>query len=381
MVRQADPAAKPGDVVALYDKSGHFFGRGLYNPRSQICVRVLTHEDVKIDEIFWRQRLQQAVDLRRKLRLEEVTDAYRLVHAEGDDLSGLVAERYADCLVFEFFSLGMFQRREQLAALLGQILGTPTCLDRPDQAGPTWRVFWRADARIEQLEGFWIPGGPRQWEASAPRVTIREHGIRYRVDIRHGHKTGFFCDQRENRRRLATLCRDATVLDLCCYTGGFALCARKLGEAREVTGVDLDEAAIALARENANLNQTRIEFVYADAFTYLRQLLANQRQYDVVVLDPPKLATYRAELAQALQKYHDLNHLALRVVRPGGLLLTCSCSGLVSPSTFADTVQRAAQHAGRRVQAFDQTGAAPDHPVMPDCPESAYLKALWLRVL
>jgi 23S rRNA (cytosine1962-C5)-methyltransferase len=380
MVRQADPAARPGDVVNLYDKSGAFFGRGLYNPRSQIVVRVLAASPEPVDDAFWRGRLARAIDLRRRLRLDDATDAYRLVHAEGDGLSGLILERYADCLVYEFFALGMFQRAAELGRIMAELLGPPTALDRPAQASPIWRTFLRADSRIERLEGFHVPA-PTFTASDSPRVTIREHGVRYRVDIHEGHKTGFFCDQRENRLRLAGFCRDAHVLDLCCYTGGFALCAAKLGPARSVTGVDLDEAAVALARENANLNQARIDFVYADAFTYLRQMLANGRQFDVVVLDPPKLATYREEVDEALRKYFDFNQLAMQAVRPGGLFLTCSCSGLVSPPRFLETVHRAAQRAGRPLQLLAQTAAGADHPVMLNCPESAYLKALWCRVL
>ena len=158
MVRAADPAARPGDVVNIYDKSGRFFGRGLYNPRSQIVVRILTHDDVPIDQTFWRSRFAQAVALRRQLNLDAVTDAYRLVHAEGDGLSGLIAERYADCLVLELFSLGMYRRHADLAETLGDLLGPPTCLDRPDKASPTWRTFVRADVRIENIEGFHVPG-------------------------------------------------------------------------------------------------------------------------------------------------------------------------------------------------------------------------------
>lgn len=382
MIRQADPAARPGDVVTLYDKSGRFFGRGLYNPRSQIVVRLLSADAAPVDTAFWRARLEQALALRRQLRLDDVTDAYRLVHSEGDGLSGLIVERYADCLVFELFSLGMFQRCHDFRDLLITLLGPPRVLDRPARHPAAWRSVMRADARVERLEGFRVPSAAHQLPASDDgRVVIREHGVRYRVDVKHGHKTGFFCDQRDNRRRLAALCHDATVLDLCCYTGGFALCALKLGGARAVTGVDLDETAIAAARENANLNQVRVDFVYADAFTYMRQMLALGRQFDVVVLDPPKLATYRVEVDDALRKYHDLNHLALQCVRLGGVLLTCSCTGLVSPTAFLDAVQRAAHHAGRRLQLFERTSAGPDHPIMLNCPESAYLKALWFRVL
>jgi len=378
MISAVDPQVRPGDMVNIYDKSGRLFGRGLYNPRSQITLRVLTWDDVPVDEAFWRQRLTQAVALRRQLRLDEITDAYRLVHSEGDALSGLVVERYADWLVFEIFSLGMFQRRELLARLLSEILGPPSRLDRPHQASPAWHVFIRADAQIQDIEGFRLS---RLRQAAPERLIIREHGIRYRVDIAAGHKTGFFCDQRENRLKFARFCRDANVLDLCCYGGGFGLCARIIGGARSVTAVDLDETAVGLARENANLNQTRLDIVQADVFNYLRQMLDSGRQFDAVVLDPPKLVPSRDQMESGLSRYSDLNSLAIRVVRPGGILLTCSCSGLVSRQTFVEIVHRAAQRCNRTLQMFDVTGAGPDHPVLLNCPESEYLKALWLRVL
>jgi len=377
MIKHADPAAKPGDAVSIYDKSGRYFGRGLYNPRSRIALRVLTYEDRPIEEAFWREQLSRAVVLRGRLQLDQVTDAYRLIHAEGDGLSGLIVERYADCLVCELFALGIYRRVESLLATLCQILPPPASLDRPDRAAPSWRTVVRADSTVERMEGFKIPP-PGQVPG---HLTIHEHGVRYRVDPSSGHKTGFFCDQRDNRRRFADLCRDRDVLDLCCYTGGFSLCAKVLGGAREVTAVDLDEEAVALAKENANLNQVRIQFAHADAFVYLRQMISNGRQFDPVVLDPPKLAGSRADLEEGLHKYYDLNSLAVQVVRPGGILVTCSCSGLVSREQFADTVFRAARRARRNVQLLDSTGAGPDHPVSPSCPESSYLKVLWLRVL
>ena len=377
MIGETDPAARPGDVVNVYDKTRSLFGRGLYNPRSQITLRMLTHDDTPVDEAFWRRRLEQAVLLRRRLNLNDVTDAYRLVHAEGDELSGLIVERYADCLVFELFSLGMFQRRKEFAEYLGQILGPAGGLDRPQPASPGWRAVFRADTHIERTEGFAVPPEDR---GAVGSVVIREHGVRYRVDLAAGHKTGFFCDQRDNRRRFAAFCRDAAVLDLCCYTGGFGLCAKLLGQAADVTSVDLDEAAIAVARENVNLNQTRVNLVHSDVFIYLRQMMANNRQYDAVVLDPPKLAQTRNDVDDALKKYHDLNHLAVQAVRPGGMLLTCSCTGLVWRDVFIQTVHHAARRARRRLQLIDQTGAASDHPIMLNCPESEYLKALWFRV-
>lgn len=390
MVRAVDTTARPGDVVSVYDRHGALYARGMYNPHSQIVVRLLSFGARAVDESFWRERLAQAVQLRRSLRIDEQTDAYRLVHAEGDGLSGLVVERFADCLVCEVFSLGVHQRLAVIMPELAGLLGPPASLDRPGRQMSGWRGFARADARVEALEGFSCrgvravatsPGEEASGESAEtpPNLVIREHGVRYRVDI-GAQKTGFFCDQRENRRRFAALCRDADVLDVCCYSGGFGLCAKLLGGARSVTAVDLDEAALGVARENVNLNQTRIDLAHADAFIYLRQMIAISRTFEAVVLDPPKLALSRADYDEALRKYHDLNVLAMQVVRPGGFLLTCSCSGLVSPVAFVDCVLRAAKRVGRVVQMFDFTGAGGDHPVMLNCPESGYLKALWLRV-
>lgn len=414
MIGRVDPSARSGDVVQVYDRSGAFFGRGLFHRDSQIGLRMLTFRDEPVDAEFWRGRLATAVELRKRLRLDDISDAYRLVHAEGDGLSGLIVERLADCLVFEVFSLGMFRRARELAAQFAELLDPPSALDRPGRSSERWRVLVRADQRIQRIEGFQIAStGPRRADAASRRtpdesdgpagglaffagdtpdaapigetapdtLTIREHGVRYRVDVARGHKTGFFCDQRDNRQRLATLSRDASVLDICCYTGGFALAARKLGGAKDVTAVDLDEAAIAMARDNANLNQVRVDFVHADAFAFLRQMIANGRQFDTVVLDPPKFAPTRDDVEEALGKYYDLNCLGAQLVRPGGVLLTCSCSGLVSRGVFQETVYRALRRVGRPGQMFDSTGAGPDHPVMSNCPESEYLKALWLRVL
>lgn len=387
MVRQIDPAAHPGDVVSVYDRHGRFFGSGLFNPRSQIVVRMLDFSDRPIDETFWRERVASALELRRMLGVETVTDAYRIAHAEGDRMSGLIVERFADCLVCEIFSLGMFQRREMITRLIAESLGPPKSLDRPDRVSAKWHVFYRADRHIEEIEGFNARHAESKASAtpssSSPpaSITIREHGIRYVVDVVGGHKTGFFCDQRDNRLKFARLCEGASVLDLCCYTGGFGLCAKKLGHARDVTSVDLDEAAVATLRQNQNLNQLRYDAVHADAFPYLRQMTANSRQYDCVVLDPPKFALSRREIDDAMRRYYDLNRTAMHVVRPGGILLTCSCSGLVSRSMFADVVAAAARDARRTLQVFDFTGAAGDHPVLAICPESEYLKAMWVRVL
>lgn len=367
MIAAVDPAARSGDAVSVYDRGGRLFGQGLYHAKSQIAVRILTYEDRPIDETFFRERLEQAVRWRQQLfAADERTNVYRLVHAEGDGLSGLIVERYADWIAIELFSLGMYQRLDTIKRLLTDLTGVE-------------RFVVRADDRIEQIEGFRVD--PQLSDAVTGTPEIAESGIRFRVDLRGGHKTGFFADQRENRRRLAQLARGADVLDVCCYTGGFGIYAGQLGGAKSVIGVDLDENAVDLARRNANLNQLRIKYVHADAFGYLRQMQTAGNKYDVVVLDPPKFVGNREEFTEGARKYGDLNALGMTVVRPGGLLVTCSCSGSVARQPFLDIVKAAAGRVGRALQIVDQTGAGPDHPVMANCPESEYLKCVWARVL
>lgn len=356
-----------GDLVRIVDaRDGLFIGYGLYNIRSQIAVRILSRDEHVPDSAFWRERVNQAVALRRELlELDSTGNAYRLVHAEGDGLSGLIVDRYADVLSVEIFSLGMYQRTGPLLELISSAAGTRH-----------YRVH--VDERIALAEDF--PGRPVLSPEAPEVVNIEEHGIRYRVRFEGGHKTGFFCDQRDNRRELARFCRDRSVLDCCSYTGGFGLNALIRGKASDVTSVDLDEKAIAVARENANLNQVRTNLVHADAFGYMRQMGVNGRNFGVVVLDPPKLIPNRDEVPVGKRKYFDLNVLALGLVEPGGLLLTCSCSGLLPTEEFLHLLRAAARTAGRSAQILAVTGATPDHPVGVDALEGSYLKAVWLRV-
>lgn len=370
MIRQADPAARAGDIVAVYDKADRLFGHAYFHDRSQIALRMLSYRTEAIDDGFFQERLASALAWRSQLiPPDSETDAYRLVHAEGDGLSGLIAERYADVIAFEVFSLGVYRRLELFQRLLRELAGIE-------------RFVVRADERIERIEGFHVdPKRTIEAEGHAlDSVIVRENGIRFRIDLRRGHKTGFFCDQRENRARLATLSRGADVLDVCCYTGGFGIYAKVRGGAESVTGVDLDEDAIELARKNANLNQARIQHVHADAFAYLRQMHTNGRSFGVVVLDPPKFVGSQEEFHEGARKYVDLNKLGMSVTRPGGLLLTCSCSGLVSRDDFVGMVKAAAGRAGRTLQFVSESGAAADHPVFANAPEGAYLKAIWARV-
>ncbi len=367
MLGAVSPGAKAGDLVHVYDKEGNPFGAGLYNPRARVPLRVIHHGQETIGDDYFVQLIDRAIELRLDtLGLPAVTDSFRVIHSDGDGLSGLVVDKFSDVLSIECNSLGMAQR-------------LPAWLPRLHERLGTQRVVFEVDPRVARLEGLSSKAIPSDAVRS---VRIREHGVRYEVDFESGHKTGFFCDQRENRRRLATFTKDKRVLDLCCYTGGFALAAKVLGGAAEVTGVDLDEKAIAQAKCNMNLNQARATWVQCDAFSYARQIQQNGETWDVVVLDPPKLILSRDEEEEqdGLRKYEDLNRLALRLVRPGGLFLTCSCSGLLSPDEFERLVCRAAHKEKKRVQFFDRTGAGGDHPVMSNCPESRYLKLLWSRV-
>jgi 23S rRNA (cytosine1962-C5)-methyltransferase len=370
LLGEVSPDARPGDGVSVFDKNGEPVGAGLFNPRAKIPLRVVAHGAEPIGEDYFEGAFRRAIALRREVfRLDAETDAYRLVNSDGDGLSGLTIDRYADVLFCEVYSLGMAQRLPNWLPLLHELAGTKYA-----------RVH--VDHDLGSLEGI-RPSLFNETNAAAPRtVKIRENGVRYEVDFAEGHKTGFFCDQRDNRRRIARFTTGARVLDLCCYTGGFSLCAKVLGEAGEVTSVDLDEVSIAQARRNANLNQVRLGFVHADAFAYARQMFQNKETWDVVVLDPPKFIFTRDAHGnwEGRQKYEDLNQLSIGLVKPGGIFVTCSCSGLLSLEDFEQHVIKAAHRLNRRLQFLDRTGPGPDHPVFSNCLESRYLKVLWARL-
>jgi 23S rRNA (cytosine1962-C5)-methyltransferase len=360
------PAARlhTGTVVDILDRDGQWVGRGFYNGHSRIALRVLTADPTeRIDQDFFARRLERAIAFRRQwLGLDAVTDAYRLVHSEGDQLSGLVVDRFGNTLVLEFFSAGMFRFRSVIQELLaGQF--------------PNSNFYWFAEEHVQKQESF----DCRPPESPPPTI-VTEHGIRFRVAPGSKHKTGFFLDQRDNRKTLASLCAGRKVLDLCCNTGGFAVYAKMLGGADEVVAVDLDEAALDLAKQNANLNQARIRFVQADLFPWLRDIIPSGQRFDVVVLDPSKQTRDREAVNFALKRYLDMNRLALQAVAPGGIFLTCSCTGLVSEEAFLETLRRAAWQSGRTVQVFEIAGAAPDHPYLIHAPEGRYLKAVFCRV-
>jgi 23S rRNA (cytosine1962-C5)-methyltransferase len=364
MVEKPAERLPGGSVVDIVDRDNQWVGRGFYNGHSRIALRVLTGDrGEEIDADFFSRRLNRAVEFRRNwLRLDSISDAYRLVHAEGDGLSGLVVDRFGSTLVLEFFSAGMFRFRDTIQEALAR--------HYPDS-----RFYWFAEEHVQKQESFDCrPPEP------PPPGTVTEHGLRFRVAPGSKHKTGFFLDQRDNRKELAGLCVGRRVLDLCCNTGGFAVYAKVLGQAEEVVGIDLDEQALAMAKQNANLNQARVRFVQADLFAWLREVLPGGQRFDVVVLDPSKQTRDREMVGFALKRYFDMNRLALQAVAPGGILLTCSCTGLVSEQDFLEMLRRAAWQAGRTVQVWRIAGAAPDHPFLVHAPEGRYLKAVFCRV-
>jgi len=361
------PAARiaPGTIVDIHERGGQWVGRGFYNGHSRIALRLLTSDpNEAIDADYFARKLATAVQLRRDvLKLDAVSNAYRLVHSEADGLSGLVVDRFGDTIVLEFFAAGMFKQRAVLMEALAEQF-------------PNSRFYWFAEEHVGKQESF----DCRPPEPPPPGL-IHEHGLKFRVAPGSKHKTGFFLDQRDNRRRFADFCGGRRVLDICCNSGGFAVYAKALGQAAETVAIDLDEQALELARGNAKLNNAAIRFVQADLFSWLRDVIPNKDRFDVVVLDPAKLTRDRESVDLALKKYCDMNRLALHVVAPGGIFLTCSCTGLVREEDFLESIRRAAWQAGRTLQIFHVGGAGADHPFLLSVPEGRYLKAIFARVM
>lgn len=364
---------RPGSIVDITGVDGEWIGRGFYNGHSRIALRILeTDPAVQVDAAWFARKIEKAVSLRRELlQLDDVTDAWRVVHSEGDGLSGLVVDRYADLLVVEFFSAGMHRHREWIYDAL-----------RAQFPGCRFHAF--ADEHVQKQESFDFKPWNSAGTGDAAPAIISEHGIRFRADPAGAHKTGFFADQRENRQWLSRHVEGKRVLDLCCNTGGFGVYAAVRGAAA-VTGIDIDEAVLEIARGNAKLNMPFVSgvkprFVQADIFPWLRDAAARGEQYDVVILDPAKMTRDRDQVIPALKKYLDMNKLALGVAAPGALFATFSCTGLVSEEEFLGMLRRAAFFSGREVQVLKVAGAGADHPFLAQVPESRYLKAVFCRV-
>lgn len=366
-----------GDVVDLQADDGKFIARGVINSRSRIRVRLYTwREDEPLDAAFWRSRLTAAIELRKTLGLADDLDgACRLVNSEADGVGGLIVDRYGKYLVVHVTALAIERRLDELLPILQELC-------RP--AG----IIVRADEAMAKREGLKIGDGATGdllrtvGEVPTESVFISEHGLRFGVDLAGGQKTGFFLDQRDNRRAAASYLRDRSVLDVCCYTGGFSLAAAKLGGAKEVLGLDTSSRAVTLAQANAELNGlANVKFETGDCFKSLQKLNEEKRKFGGVILDPPKFAANRQALPEAMRAYARLNGLALQVLEPGGILVTCSCTGSVTREDFLYIVAEAAANAKRHVQILETRGASPDHPIAASCLETEYLKCFICRLV
>ena len=356
---------KPGDVVEVFRRDGSRCGLGLYSPQSKIRVRLLTFDDEAIDASFWNRRIDEAVARRRSII--SGTTAYRLIHSEGDGLPGLIVDRYGPVLVMQTLTVGMDQRRDELADAL---------LRHTDAEA----IYLRNDAPARAHEGLSLERGFLRGEGPF-RVEIAEGSGRFLVDIERGQKTGWFCDQRDNRLAVGSLAKGKDVLDAFCHTGAFGTQAA-LGGARSVSGLDVSRSAVEMARTHAELNEVaRIcEYREADAQQALKRLGRSRRRFDLVILDPPAFAKTRSVRGRAVEGYQYINALALNVIRSGGLLVTCSCSHHVSERDLCAAVEAASRQARRRIEIVERRGAGPDHPVLAAMPETRYLKCLIVKV-
>jgi 23S rRNA (cytosine1962-C5)-methyltransferase len=359
-------SGKAGDTVEVQDATKKPLALAAYSPKSQIRARVWTFDPSEaVDADFFRKKIQTAIELRDNLPAARHTNAMRLVHGESDGLPGLVVDRYADVLVAQFLSAGAERWRETILDSLKELSGCEA-------------IFERSDAEVRKLEGLQPRSGFVRGNRNASRCPIVEYGLNFRVDVEQGQKTGFFLDQRENRQRVRALARERTVLDGFCYTGGFALAALA-GGAKRVTAVESSVPALDVAKENlaANpLDAGKMEFRRADVFAELRKLRDAAARYDLIILDPPKFAPTAAQAKNAARAYKDINLLAFKLLAPGGLLATFSCSGGVGAELFQSIVAGAALDAGAGAKIIERFGAAADHPVALEFPEGDYLKGL-----
>ncbi len=370
-IARIDGRPEDGDAVAVLTASGERLGTGLLNTRSLITVRLFTPTDDDLDEAFFRSRLERALAFRARIPRAGAgasrATACRLVYGESDFLPGLIVDRYADVLAVQTLTLGIDRRKEMLVRLLH------------DLAHPRG-IFARNDPGVRRLEGLpretgWLLGG------GPAEVEIEEEGLRFTVDVARGQKTGFFLDQRDNRPRVAELAAGGAVLDCFAYTGAWSIHAAARGAA-SVTGVEISADAVRLAERNAARNGLggRCRFERANVFDELRRLSRTRARFDLVVLDPPAFVKTREALAAGLAGYKEINLRALKLLRPGGWLVTCSCSYHVDEAALLGTVLAAARDAGREIRLVETRSQARDHPVHPAMPETRYLKCLVLAV-
>jgi 23S rRNA (cytosine1962-C5)-methyltransferase len=365
-IERVEGKIEAGGIADLFTHAKEFLGRGYYNPRSQIAVRLLSRQRVAIDKDFFRGRMEAAFAIRTPILSSETT-ACRLIHAEGDLLPGLICDKYGDYLVLQLHTAGMEQFRDWIISLLKDFFAPSMLYDR-------------SDAATRAQEGLPDSTGPIAEGAFPDLVEIRENGVRFVVDVKQGQKTGFYLDQRDNRALIRGLAHGKRVLNCFSYTGGFSIYAA-LGGAAAVTSIEASADALALCKENLILNNIPLEsqrLVKADVFQFLRD---DQDEYDLIILDPPAFAKRKGQVKGAIRGYKDINLFAMKRLKKRGVMLTCSCSQHVDANLFQKILSYAAADASRQLQVLGSWGAPADHPAALHHPEGAYLKAFLLRVV
>ena len=360
-----------GDIVAVHDFDGYGLGKGFINRNSKIRVRLMTrNRHLEIDEAFLKMRVQEAWDYRKKV---SDTGSCRVIFGEADFLPGLVVDKFSDVLVVQSLALGIDRLKDQIVELLKEVLAADGIKIRG--------VYERSDAKVRRQEGMELYKG-FIGEPFDTNVEIEENGVRYMVDVKDGQKTGFFLDQKYNRKAIQHLCKNAKVLDCFTHTGSFALNAG-YGGAKEVTGVDASELAVEQAILNSKLNgmEDRVKFICRDVFELLPELEEKGEKFDVVILDPPAFTKSRNSVKNAVKGYREINLRAMKLVRDGGFLATCSCSHFMTYELFTQTIHQAARNVHKRLRQVEYRTQAPDHPILWAAEESYYLKFYVFQVV
>jgi 23S rRNA (cytosine1962-C5)-methyltransferase len=391
-VAQVDGTPEKGETVRVLSSDGTVMGVGAYSPESQIRIRMWCFDECEVNAAFIRERLATAIGGRAIFIGEDVTNAYRLVNAEADGMPGLIVDRYGDWLVCQFTTAGAERWKSEIVETLRSLV-------------PCQGIYERSDLDVREHEGLSHTTGVLNGDPPPDRIEITEHGCRYWVDVQEGHKTGFYLDQRDNRALIKRFSNGCDVLNAFSYTGGFGIAALAAGAA-SVTHVDLSESALALAKENTALNKSEVrgkksegrnqkrselppasdflpltsDFIHGNVFEVLRKFRDEGRSFDLVVLDPPKFADSRGGLLKAARGYKDINLLGMKLLRPGGLLATFSCSGLMTPDMFHKVVSDAAVDAKRDLQVIKRLQQSEDHPEGLCFTEGLYLKGLFCRI-
>jgi 23S rRNA (cytosine1962-C5)-methyltransferase len=364
-IAEAEDSVKPGDIVTVFNSDRKFIGKGFINPKSQIAIRLLTRkEDEVIDAGFIRGRIEAAWIYRRKIGY---TENCRLVFGEADGLPALIIDKFGDYFVIQTLALGMDVWKPAIVEALREIFHTE-------------KIYERNDVPVRELEGLEQKKGFLS-AAFDPKIVIHENGIRFEVDLENGQKTGYFLDQQDNRRAIRHIVKDAEVLGAFCYTGSFELHAGHYG-ARSVLGIDISETAIIQAQRNAKLNglENTVRFEALNAFDVLKKWSRESKKYDVLMLDPPAFAKSRENISKAVSGYKEINLRGMKLLRSGGFLVTSSCTNLVSPQVFLDTIRAAAKDAGKKIRQVVYQAQSPDHPIAWGLENTHYLKFLIVEV-